>query len=339
MCEWVAGDAMGGTEEIMGDVETKQGCLNFVQSLRPNANAATYSAQGACYAEFNATYINSGLYNCSWCPTYQSCLLHIDEKPLSSPPPESSSDEPSADILILGAAGIFFLMLVAGVTACVVWKRHEELKQHEASLPEILPTEPEWKPTVVDWITGKAQQREKERQQEELRLQEKEEQRLREAEQWKEEELHRIQEMEQRVQEGWAQRAADDQRQREEARQQQAEENRKEVAERWEEYKQFRRKQVQNAEMQVEQMRGRETDSRRTIRLRLGNEHALRDMVLEGEEWEAHRGEEMMAQFHREAAQLEFERAQRKVDHARAELHEQMAHQPGRLNVPDFPDR
>ncbi|KAK3278008.1 hypothetical protein CYMTET_14023 [Cymbomonas tetramitiformis] len=330
-----------GTEEIMGDVETKQRCLDFVQSLRPNANAATYSAQGACYAEFNATYINSGLYNCSWCPTYQSCLLHIDEKPLPSPPPETSSDEPSTDLLILGAAGIFILMLAAGVAARVVWKRREELMQHEANLPEILPKAPEWEePTVVGWITGKAQQREQERRQEELRFQEKEEQRLREAEQWKEEELQRIQETEQRVQEGWAQREADDQRQRDEARQQQVEENRQEVADRWEEYKQFRRKQVQNAEMQVEQLRGRETDSRKTIRERLGNERGLQDMVrVEEEEWEAHRSEKIMAQFHREAAQLEHERAQRQVDHALAELHEQMARQPGTLNIPDFPER
>jgi hypothetical protein len=57
MCDFVAGDGVGGTEVGVGAAATAAECVALVESAQPDANGATYSNTGGtgCYAEFGMT--------------------------------------------------------------------------------------------------------------------------------------------------------------------------------------------------------------------------------------------------------------------------------------------
>ena len=57
-CDYVVGDGVGGTEEMLGPAASREECVNMVLSQRPYSNGATYSTDGTtlnCYAEFGMT--------------------------------------------------------------------------------------------------------------------------------------------------------------------------------------------------------------------------------------------------------------------------------------------
>lgn len=88
-CLWTRGDGVGegGSEEYIGDTETRQDCVNLVLQTATGANGATYSQTQAqctddrgckrCYAEYGLTASNG---NTDW----QTCTLagHIEFTPV-----------------------------------------------------------------------------------------------------------------------------------------------------------------------------------------------------------------------------------------------------------------
>ena len=65
VCEFVAGDGTGGTEESVGAANSMQECAQLVLDTSADANGATFSATGGtgCYAEFGMTGSNG---SASW---------------------------------------------------------------------------------------------------------------------------------------------------------------------------------------------------------------------------------------------------------------------------------
>ena len=89
-CQWTLGDGVGegGSEEYIGDTETRKDCVNLVIQTATGANGATYSQtvgpcadeRGCkrCYAEYGLSASNG---NADW----QTCTLagHITYTPVS----------------------------------------------------------------------------------------------------------------------------------------------------------------------------------------------------------------------------------------------------------------
>ena len=78
LCTFENGDAIGGTEEIMGETENADQCYELVRLHEPLANGATYAPDFKhCYAEFNATSVDLALCkNCHTC-VFSGRLMNI----------------------------------------------------------------------------------------------------------------------------------------------------------------------------------------------------------------------------------------------------------------------
>lgn len=69
ICNFVAGDGIGGADEDIGNADTAQKCAELVQQTRPLANGATYEyINNKCWAEFGMTGSSGG-------GSYQTCLF------------------------------------------------------------------------------------------------------------------------------------------------------------------------------------------------------------------------------------------------------------------------
>ena len=78
-CVFATGSGEGGTEERLGNTDTREECVALVESSRPSANGVTYGLDGTgneCYAEFNM-HSRSG-------QDWQSCMFETHEQTVAA---------------------------------------------------------------------------------------------------------------------------------------------------------------------------------------------------------------------------------------------------------------
>ena len=80
-CNFVTGDAIGGTEKRIGYTDTRESCAALVYSNEPSANGVTYGGNDGgtqgnaeCYAEFGATSYDENYFS-HITQQWQACIF------------------------------------------------------------------------------------------------------------------------------------------------------------------------------------------------------------------------------------------------------------------------